>query len=236
MSFSTILSCCIWSWLSSMLWALRVLDLLLDLDLEHLPLGLWCLSLCSCVRMVFYCCCLCGSFVSTYNNCWNDFLCPHLWHFLPNAGHSLSGCNVLHLLHALPELPFALWLLPVLPFLYLKVLISSTVDAITVPPLDLCLLKSFTVILCSFVCWRSDSYVTSSLFFFDLTHFLTSKCLVTWKSNSVLHTNFSASVLYWHLSTRFLIQLVQLICWLMLSLSDVTIHLVNVVPVRSRYF
>ena len=54
-------------------------------------------------------------------------------------------------------------------------------------------LKPFIVILCSlaqYVAW----YVTSSLFFFNLTHFLTSKCFVTWKSNSVLHTFFSTSV------------------------------------------
>ena len=32
--------------------------------------------------------------------------------------------------------------------------------------------------------------------------FLTSKCFVAWKRNSVLCTIFSSSVLYWHLSTR----------------------------------
>ena len=39
----------------------------------------------------------------------------------------------------------------------------------------------------------------------NLTYFLTSKCFVVWKSNSVLCTIFSASVWYWHLSTMSLI-------------------------------
>ena len=41
---------------------------------------------------------------------------------------------------------FLLCIITCVAFLYLKVLISSTVVAITVPPLDLCLLKSFTLI------------------------------------------------------------------------------------------
>ena len=32
------------------------------------------------------------------------FLLPHLWHFLPNAGHSLYACVKLHLLHILSVL------------------------------------------------------------------------------------------------------------------------------------
>ena len=48
-------------------------------------------------------------------------------------------------------------------------------------------------------------YVLSFLFKSD--PFLTSKCFIAWKSNSVLHTAFSASVWYWHLLTR------SLICW-----------------------
>ena len=35
-------------------------------------------------------------------------------------------------------------------------------------------------------------YVISSLLFFDITHILTSKYFVAWKSNPVLHTIFSA--------------------------------------------
>ena len=106
---------------------------------------------------------------------------------------------MLHLLHVLPGPPLALW---PLPFLNLNVLISSMVVAVAIPPLDLCWLKSFTVISCSLACWRRAWYMMSSFFFFNLTHFLTSKCFVAWKSNSVLHTIFSASVWYWHLSTR----------------------------------
>ena len=98
------------------------------------------------------------------------FLFLHLCHFLPHAGHSLGGWYVLHLLHVFPGPPSAL-----LPFLNLMVLISSMVAAVATPPLDLCQLKSFTVILCSLACWRRAVYVTSSLFFFDLTHILTSK-------------------------------------------------------------
>ena len=74
------------------------------------------------------------------------FLFPHLWHFLPHAGHSLSGWDMLHLPHVLPGPPLALW---PLPFLNLNVLISSMVVAIAIPPLDLCQLKSFTVISCA---------------------------------------------------------------------------------------
>ena len=48
---------------------------------------------------------------------------------------------MLHLLHVLPGPPLAL--LPI------NVLISSTVVAVANPPLDLCQLKSFTVISCS---------------------------------------------------------------------------------------
>ena len=50
----------------------------------------------------------------------------------------------------------------------------------------------------------------SSPLFFNLTHFLTSECFVAWKSNSVLHTVFSALVWYWHLST---ISLIHLLRW-----------------------
>ena len=55
-----------------MLWALRVLDLLLDLDLEHLPLGLWCLS----VLLPWDGLLLLPSpwlFCLTYSKYWNDF-------------------------------------------------------------------------------------------------------------------------------------------------------------------
>ena len=59
----------------------------------------------------------------------------------------------------------------VITFLELEGLdLINMVVAVATPPLDLCWLKSFTVISCSWTCWRRAVYVMSSLFFFDLTH------------------------------------------------------------------
>ena len=91
-------------------------------------------------------------------------------------------------------------------FLCLNISIAFIVVGWVIPPFDLWQLKSFTVISCSLAYWSSVVYVTSSRIFFDWTHFLTLKHLVTWNNSSVLHTSFSASV-YWHFSTRFFI------CW-----------------------
>ena len=88
-----------WSWKEaySMLCALLVTWLLLDLDCWHLPLPLHSLD-------VLWDC------LSPPPNCldlhcilkW--FLFPHLWHFLPCVGHSLGGWDVPHLPHILPLL------------------------------------------------------------------------------------------------------------------------------------
>ena len=85
------------------------------------------------------------------------FLFPHLWHFLPHAGHSLCGWDVPHLLHVLPWLPLDLW---PWPFLCLKVLMSSMVVAIATPLLDLCQLKSLMVASCCLACSSSLLNVT----------------------------------------------------------------------------
>ena len=190
-----------WNEFNSILWVLQVLDLLLDLNLDYLALPLGCLM----VPLPW------GGLLLSWGPLCVDlqhvlkwFLFPHLWHFMPHAGHSLSGWDMLHLPHVLPGPPLALW---TLPFLNFNVLILSMVVAVAIPPLDLCQLKSFTVISCSLACCRRAWYITSSLFFFDLTHFSTSKCLVTWKSNSVLCTIFLASTWYWYLSSRSLMHL-----------------------------
>ena len=213
----------------SMLWVLCVTDSPLDrdhdLDLEHLPLlGRWHLS-----GLLPQVCVLSLwhplswlTFDLQHELKW--FLLPHLWHFLPNAGHSLYACVKLHLLHILLVLclsvlplcellaPFELpFLLPFLPCL--KLSIALIVIRLGVPPLDLWQLKSFTVILCSLAYWSSVVYVTSSHLFFDQTHFFTSKCLVAWNNNSVLCTSFSASM-YWHFLTRFFIH------WSSLSINS----------------
>ena len=39
---------------------------------------------------------------------WNEFLFPHLWHFLPHIEHSLGRWDWLHLLHDIPGPPLAL--------------------------------------------------------------------------------------------------------------------------------
>ena len=69
----------------------------------------------------------------------------------------------------------------------------------------LCLLKSLTVILCSLAYLRRASNVTSLQSFWDLTHFLTSKCFVAWKKSSVWHTFFASLLSYYHLSNSWCI-------------------------------
>ena len=176
-----------WSWkeADSMLWALLVTNLLLDLEQCGLPLPLHPLD-------------VLWGFLFPASDCldlhcvlkW--FLLPHLWHFLPQAGHSLGGWDVPHLPHILPWLPLALW---PWPFLCLKVLISSMVVAIATPPLDLCQWKSLTVASCCLVCCSSLLKVTVSFCAVcDLTHFLTLKCFMAWKSSSSWHCFFSFSV------------------------------------------
>ena len=103
-----------------------------------------------------------GTFCFDLQHVLKWFLFPHLWHFLPQAGHSLGGWDMLHLLHVLHEPPLALW---PLPFLNLNVMVLSMVVAVIIQPLDLCQLKSFTVISCSLAWWKRAWYVTSSLFF-----------------------------------------------------------------------
>ena len=205
-------------WSISMLWVLRVCDPLLDcdLDLEHLPLlGQWCISLCSCHKQVFY--------LSSWSWPWpllrvilqqelKWYLKLHLWHFLPNAGQSLYECVVLHLLHILlllvTQTTHSMWAAGSGAFLTQVWKFWSHLFSVScvIPPFDLWWFKSFTIILCSLAYWSRAWYLTSSHLFFDLIHFFTLKCLVTWNRSSVLHTSFS-SVMYWHLSTRFLI------CW-----------------------
>ena len=104
-----------------------------------------------------------------------------------------------------------------------------------IPLLDLWWLKSFTIILCSLAYWSSAAYVMYSRHFFDWTYFFTSKCLVVWNNNSVLHTSFSASM-YWHFSTRFFI------CWSSLSIDSSSpclisaVHFIDMVPVGGQNF
>ena len=126
-------------------------------------------------------------------------------------------------------------LLVLVPFLpCLKVLIASIVIGCAIPPFDLWWLKSFTVISCSLVYWSRAWYVTSSHLSFDLTHFYTSKCLVAWNRSSVLHTSFS-SVVYWHLSTKFLICSSS---WSVdsLFLCFISLYIIDVVPVGGQDF
>ena len=88
-----------WSWkeADSMLCALLVTWLLLDLDCWCLPLPLHPLDVLQ-------------DHLSPPPDCldlhWvlKWFLFPHLWHFLPHAGHSLGGWDVPHLPHILPLL------------------------------------------------------------------------------------------------------------------------------------
>ena len=100
------------------------------------------------------------------------FLLPHLWHFLPNAGHSLYACvscyiyytglSVLPLYELLApfELPF------LLPFLlHLKLSITFIIVGSVIHPFELWWLKSFTVISCSLAYWSRDVYITSSCLF-----------------------------------------------------------------------
>ena len=139
------------------------------------------------------------------------FLLPHLWHILPNAGHSLYVCVMLHLLQVSLMLPLCELLAPFellfLPPFFLHVWMSwfaFIVVSWAIPLFDLWQFKYFTIISCSLVYWSSTVYITSSHLFFDWTHLFTLKCLVKWNNNSVLCTSFSASV-YWHFLTRFFI-------------------------------
>ena len=131
-----------------MLWALWVVDLLLDLSSESSDAYLLCLLLLLYLLHDSLWVNLCWSlsresFLSlVLQHILKWFLFRHLRHFLPHAGHSLGGCDVLHLLHILFWVPSKLALWP-LPFLYLKELISSMAVAIAAPPFDLYLLKSF---------------------------------------------------------------------------------------------
>ena len=140
-----------WSWkeVDSMLWALLVTDLLLDLEWGGLPLPLHPLDV---LRDFLF---PAPDYLDLHVLKW--FLFPHLCHFLPHTGHSLGRWDIPHLLHVLPWLPLALW---PWPFLCLKVLISSMVVAIATPLLDLCWLKSLMVALCCLVCSSSLSNVT----------------------------------------------------------------------------
>ena len=200
-----VLSCWGLSWLSSMLWALHVLDLLLDLNLECLPLGLWHLS----VLLPWDGLLLLLSpwlFCFDLQQMLKWFLCPHLWHLFTKYWTfswlvwcaALAACFTWAFSYSVAVACVAFLVFEGSDFINCWCYHGSTIELVSVE-----------VLYCHFVlfgmCWRSDSYVTSSLFFFDLTHFLTLKCLVTWKSNSVLHTSFSASLLYWHLSTMFLV-------------------------------
>ena len=178
-----------WSWkeADSMLCALLVTWLLLDLDCWCLPLFLHPLD-------VLWDC------LSDPPDCldlhcvlkW--FLFPHLWHFLPQAGHSLGGWDVPHLPHILPLL--RVWALARDPWPFLvKVLISLIVVDITTPPLDLGRWKSLTVASCCFACCNSFSKVTVSFrALCNLTYFFTSKCFITWNSSSSLCLSFSSLV------------------------------------------
>ena len=87
------------------------------------------------------------------------FLLPHLWHFLPNAGHSLYACVVLHLLQGLLVLPLCDLLAPFeLPYLspffpHLKLSIALMVVSWAIPLFDLWRLKSF---MSSHVPWLTE--------------------------------------------------------------------------------
>ena len=176
-----------WSWkgTDSMLWALLVTDLLLDLEWRGLPLPLCPLDVLQ-------------DFLFPAPDCldlqhvlkW--FLFPHLWHFLPHAGHSLGGWDVPHLLHVLPWLPLVLW---PWPFLCLKVLISSMVVAVATPLLDLCWLKSLMVASCCLACAVAVCWMW--LFCSVLSAIWPTswpwKCFVAWKIISSWHFFFSSS-------------------------------------------
>ena len=66
-----------------------MLDLLLDLDFNHLPLPLGCLTVLLPWHVVSYSPDEPFCFDLQYVLKW--FLFPHLWHFLPHTGHSLNG-------------------------------------------------------------------------------------------------------------------------------------------------
>ena len=127
----------------------------------------------------------CTKMIFCFRTC--DIFCPMLCILF--VGVTVHICCISYLGHPWPCSHY--------PFLCLK-WISSMLAAMATPPLGLCRLKSFTVISYSLSCWRRAQYVTSSLLFFDQTHFLTSKCFVAWKSNSVLCTIFSSLVWCWH--------------------------------------
>ena len=176
-----------WSWkeADSMLYALLVTWLLLNLDCWHLPLPL-------CPLDVLW------DLLSPPPDCldlhWvlKWFLLPHLWHFLPHAGHSWGGWDVPHLPHILPLLLVLALAWDPWPFL-VKVLILLIVVDVATPPLDLCQWKSLMVASCCFACCNSLSKVTVSFrAVCDLTHFLTSKCFIAWKSSSSQHFIFSS--------------------------------------------
>ena len=90
---------------------------------------------------------------------------------------------------------------------------SSTIGLVPVEVLD-CHLVFFCVLEECFIC-----DILSLLF--GPNPFLTSKCLVAWKSNSVLHTSFSASLVYWHLLTMFLM------CWSNWSVDSCSLCLMS---------
>ena len=97
-----------------MLWVLHIIDSLLDhdhdldLDLEYLPLLGLVMSLSTPAMSL---CSITPASLALAHILWpatwysNWFLLPHLWHFLPNAGHSLYACVMLHLLQVLSVLP-----------------------------------------------------------------------------------------------------------------------------------
>ena len=95
-----------------------------------------------------------------------------------------------------PAFPFVLWL-----SMGQSVLVSVSVFFYVPHPATCSKMIFVSTLVAPF------AYVMSSLFFFDLTHFLTSKCFIAWNSSSVPHTIFSGMVCYWHHSTK------SLICW-----------------------
>ena len=180
-----------------MLWPLWVVDPLLDLHLDHLPLPLE-LWKCSCHGNVS--CHPAGFFALTNNMCWNNF-------YFHTCDISCSMPGILWVdemccicCMSYPDHP---WLCSHYRYwigrswshqlLLLWQLYHWTYK---------CWLKSLIIISCSLAYWRRALYVTSSYFFFDLTHFLASKCFVAWKSSSVQCTFFPFFVSYWHLCIR----------------------------------
>ena len=175
----------------------RVLDLLLDLDLDCLALPLGCLM----VLLPWGGLLLSqGPFCFDLQHVLKWFLFPHLWHFFA------------------PCWAFSWWVRHA-PFTACLTWATLGSVAITFPELE-CLDLIYGCCCCN----STVGFVSVEVFYChlmllgmleeglnmwcplssssDLTHFLTSKCFVAWKSNSVLHTIFSASVWYWHLSTR----------------------------------